>query len=151
MAFLSKIVVRGLQSYWRLSRGMELVVQACLIDDKNKIGLVKMYGGGGWRLPCSPVRKGEGLEDALRRLLADECGIALGGRAALFWMYAGDGAAAPSRQTGLFAVRHWMRVASAEEPPLTFFPADALPAALDAEDAARICQITEGRAPFEVC
>jgi hypothetical protein len=44
-----------------------------------------------------------------------------------------------------------MRATSAEEPSLTFFPADALPAALDAEDAARICQITEGRAPFEVC
>jgi ADP-ribose pyrophosphatase YjhB (NUDIX family) len=151
LAFLSRIVVRGLQSYWRLSRGTELLAQACVIDAKNKIGLVKMERGDGWRLPCSPVRTGEGLEDALRRLLADDCGIALGTRPALFWMYAGDAAAGPSRQTGLFVVRDWTRTASREEPSLAFFPADALPAALDAEDAARICQATEGRAPFEVC
>jgi ADP-ribose pyrophosphatase YjhB (NUDIX family) len=151
LAFLSRIVVRGLQSYWRLSRGMELVVQACLIDEKNKVGLVKRNGGNCWRLPSSPVRNGEGLEDALQRLLADDCAIALGSRPALFWMYAGDATARPSRQTGLFAVRHWTRTASPEEPSLAFFPADALPATLDAEDAARICQVTEGRAPFEVC
>jgi hypothetical protein len=51
LAFLSRIVVRGLQSYWRLSRGTELLAQACVIDEKNKVGLVKMERGDGWRLP----------------------------------------------------------------------------------------------------
>jgi ADP-ribose pyrophosphatase YjhB (NUDIX family) len=151
LAFLSKIVVRGLQSYWRLSRGMELVAQACVIDGENRVGLVKLDQRDGWQLPRSSVRQGEGLEDALRRLLADGCGIAVVDRPALFWMYAGDAAARPSRQTGLFVVRRWTRTVSPEDMSLTFFPADALPPELDAKDAARICQASEDRAPFEVC
>ena len=150
LAFLSKIVVRALQSYWRLSRGIELVAQACVLDGENKVGLVKTDHGDGWQLPRSSVRRGEGLEDALRRLLADDWGIAVVTRPTIFWLYTGD-AAGPSRQTGLFVVRHWTRTAPPEETSLTFFPADALPAALDAQDAARICQASEDRAPFEVC
>jgi hypothetical protein len=149
LAFLSKIVVRGLQSYWRWARGLRLVAQACLFDTTGRVGLVNASSGDGWRLPRTGVRRGEALEDALSRLLGDDLGIDIGSRQELFWMYT-EVNGALGGQTGLFVVRAWMQT-SRKPPTLVFFGLDALPAALDADDAARICQAAEGRAPFEVC
>lgn len=149
MAFLTKIIVRGLQSYWRLTRGLTLVAQACLFDTDNRVALVKTGAGGGWGLPRMTVHNGEALEDALRRLLHDDLGIDAAARQDPFWMYAEVGPNSAG-QTGLFVIRQWTRKPGTKS-PFTFFDLDALPATLDAEDAARICQAAEGRAPFEVC
>lgn len=152
VAFLSRMVVRGLQSYWRLTRAIALVAEACVVDADSHVALVKQTGSQvgrqGWSLPRTAVRKGEALEDALRRGLRDEFGIDVNSGAGLFWMYA-EASPIKNTQTGLFVVRQW----TTHSPPtgLTFFPLDGLPPGLDPEVAARICQAIEGRVPFEVC
>ena len=148
VAVLSRMIVRGLQNYWRLTRAIALIAEACVLDADNQVALVKHSGRQGWSLPRTAVRKGEALEDALRRGLRDEFGIDVNFGAGLFWMYA-EAAPIKNTQTGLFVVRQW--TTHSPSTSLTFFPLDGLPPGLDPEVAARICQAIEGRVPFEVC
>jgi ADP-ribose pyrophosphatase YjhB (NUDIX family) len=142
------MVVRGLQSYWRLTRAITLVAEACILDAGNQVALVEHTGRQGWSLPRTAVRKGEALEAALRRGLRDEFGIDVNSGIDLFWLYA-EAPPAKNTQTGLFVVRQW--TTRSPGTGLVFFPLDGLPAGLDPEMAARICQAVEGRVPFEVC
>jgi ADP-ribose pyrophosphatase YjhB (NUDIX family) len=149
LTFLSKIILSVLQFYWRATRGIALAVEACLIDAEHRVALIKVDAGDGWQLPRTAVRKGEGLDDALRRFLMDKHHIRIDPGPELFWLYAG--AQGSNGQTGLYVVRQWQQ----DKPPagagLSFFGLSALPASLPSQDAARIRQAVEGRAPFEVC
>lgn len=147
---LSRFVVRGIQGYWRLTRGSSLGVEACLVDGDNQVLLVKNADGGGWRLPAGVVRKGETLKAALRRSLRDECGIDVGDAPRLFWVYAEDSDAA-SKKTGFFIVRQWRYSTGSASAETALFKRDALPAPITQRAAARIGQALEGRAPTEVC
>lgn len=150
MAFLSKIVVRGLQSYWRLTRGATLAAEACLIDAKKRVGLVRSGSGHGWLLPRTAVRKGEALEQALRRFFKDTHEIDINSGLDPFWVY--DDASAGARGwVALFVIEDWKTMRPSVAPGLRFFDLTDLPPGLDARDAARICQAVEGRTPFEVC
>ena len=149
---LSKIIARGLQSYWRLSRGATLAAEACLIDTSNRVGLVKSSSDGGWLLPRTAVRKGEAMEEALQCVFRDTYGIEFASGLDPFWVYDdGDGSARSGGWVGLFVIRGWTTVPTSAGQDLTFFDLADLPPGLDARDAARICQAAEGRAPFEVC
>jgi 8-oxo-dGTP diphosphatase len=149
LSLLSKIVVAGLQAYWRATRGIALSVEAVIIDAENRVAFVNANAGGVWRLPSTTVRPGEALADALNRLLIDDHRIRIETNPDLFWMYV----EAPERngQTAVFAVRQWHQDASPSLPGLAFFGLNALPADLPPQDGARIRQAIEGRAPFEVC
>jgi ADP-ribose pyrophosphatase YjhB (NUDIX family) len=146
VAFLSKIVVRSLQGYWRLTRALTLIAEACIIDAENRIALSKTATG--WSLPHTTVRQGEALEDALRRLLKDECGVEATAIPSLFWTYAET---APAGQTGVFVIRQWMKTPVWQGSQLAFFDCGAFPAGLDDKDAARIREAIGDRTPFEVC
>lgn len=150
LSFLSKIVMRGLRLYWRATRGITLAVEACFIDAEGRVALVKAGAGNGWRLPRTTVRKGEALDDALRRFLMNEHHIRIDSKLHLFWMYA-ESAPKPNGQTGLYVVRQWRQDKSPAASDLSFFGLNALPAGLPSQDVARIRQAVEGRAPFEVC
>lgn len=150
MAFLSKIVTRGLRVYWRATRGIALAAEACVIDADGRIALAKTDAENGWRLPRTRVCKGEALDDALRRFLAEDYRIRIASCPDLFWMY-GENVPEPDGLTGLYIVRQWRQDVSSAAPGLSFFSLDALPAGLPSRDAARIRQAVEGRAPFEVC
>lgn len=150
MAFLSKIVARGLQSYWRLARGATLAAEACLIDPKNRVGLVRSGVDQGWFLPRTTVRQGEPLEQALRHFFKTAHGIEINFGLDLFWVY-DEPSPGAGGWVGLFVIRGWRTVTPSIAPDLTFFDLTDLPPSLDARDAARICQAVEGRTPFEVC
>jgi 8-oxo-dGTP pyrophosphatase MutT (NUDIX family) len=148
LTFVAKIVVRGLRLYWRATRGLALSAEACLLDVERRVALVKAPTDDGWRLPRTTVRKGEALDEALRRLLWDEHGIRIDARPDLFWLYA-DGPG-HNGQAGFYIVRHWRQERMTAASGLSFFGVDALPDGLASQDAARIRQAIEGRAPFEV-
>ena len=93
MTFLSKIVMRGLRVYWRATRSIALAVEACVIDAEYRIALVKADAKNGWRLPRTRVRKGEALDDALRRFLMEDYRIRIVSRPDLFWMFGESGRA----------------------------------------------------------
>lgn len=149
MTFLSKIILSALQFYWRATRGIALAVEACLIDAEHRVALIKADAGNGWQLPRTTVRKGEGLDDALRRFLMDKHHIRIDPEIEPFWMYAGSPGS--NEQTGLYIVRQWRQDKSPAGASLSFFGISALPAGLPSQDAARIRQAVDGRAPFEVC
>jgi hypothetical protein len=148
---LSKIVVRGLQSYWRWTRGATFTAAACLIDEKKRVvGLVRSSSADGWLLPRTPVCQGEALEQALRRFFKHAHGIDLNPGLNPFWIY-DEASAGSGGWVALFVIEASKIAPTSGAPGLTFFALADLPPGLDPRDAARICQAAEGRTPFEVC
>ena len=61
---------RVLHTYWRFSRGMTLGVRGLVIDEANRVFLVKHSYVSGWHLPGGGVEPNETMIDALIRELA---------------------------------------------------------------------------------
>lgn len=82
MPFLDRIrqplepaIRRAFHAYWRWSRGLTLGVRGLVIDDANRVFLVKHSYIAGWHLPGGGVEPGETLIDALIRELGEEGNI----------------------------------------------------------------------------
>ena len=60
---------RVAHTYWRFTRGMTLGVRALVIDERNRVFLVKHSYVSGWYLPGGGVEPGETVIDALIREL----------------------------------------------------------------------------------
>lgn len=147
---LSRLVARVLQNYWRLTRGLKLGAEACVVDAADRVMLVKSPDQNGWFLPCGIVRSGETLDDALRRCLRTEHGIEVKSKPKLFWIYTEEGGS-QCQQTGLFVIEQWKQTTPSSPVTAAFFRLDGLPADIDPQTAARISHIIEGRTPSEVC
>jgi len=150
MAFFSRIVTSGFRIYWRATRSFALAAEACVIDEANRIALIKTGTENGWRLPRTNVRNGEAVDEALQRLLTENLQIRTESFPDLFWIYR-ESTSEPPGLTSLYVVRQWHRGGTSPPSGLSFFALGLLPAGLPAQDAARIRQAAEGRAPFEVC
>ena len=66
---------RVLHIYWRHARGLTLGVRGLVIDEMNRVFLVKHSYVAGWHLPGGGVEPGESALDALIRELAEEGNI----------------------------------------------------------------------------
>ena len=69
------VLRRVLHIYWRFSRGMTIGVRGLVIDEANRVFLVKHSYVNGWHLPGGGVERGETLIDALIRELSEEGNI----------------------------------------------------------------------------
>ncbi|MBS0252850.1 MAG: NUDIX domain-containing protein [Proteobacteria bacterium] len=143
---LSRWIVRAFQKYWRLARGLDLFVEACVVDEAGCTLMVQNESGSTWELPAGLVHNGENLETALRRVLRERAGIEVNGNPALSFFYAG----AKDRHIGVYRVRHWRRVTEPSARKVRFFPFHSLPPNIAAQTAERIRRSVQDRIAPEV-
>jgi ADP-ribose pyrophosphatase YjhB (NUDIX family) len=151
---LNRIGAWLLQRYWRMTRGLRLRAEGCIIDAEQRVLLLQKTTGdaSGWQLPGGLVEDGEAGEQALSRILRAQTGI-VPQSPELFWIYANTGPA-PGDHIALYAVRDWQETnAEPADLPNTrraFFRVTEMPDSVDAATLDRIIQILDGRAPDKV-
>jgi ADP-ribose pyrophosphatase YjhB (NUDIX family) len=134
--------------YWRFARGMTLGVRAVVLDNENRVFLVKHSYVSGWHLPGGGVETGETLREALTRELVEEGRIELLNEPALFGVYLNSHVSRRDH-VAVYLVRHF-RQDRLPEPnreiiDCGFFETQALPEETTLGTRLRISEVTENR------
>jgi 8-oxo-dGTP pyrophosphatase MutT (NUDIX family) len=142
---------RAFHLYWRFARGMTLGVRAVVLDDKNRVFLVKHSYVSGWHLPGGGVEVGETFLHALGRELMEEGRIELTGGAVLHGVFF-NSYASRRDHVAVYVIRHF-RQDRLPEPNREivgcgFFAADALPADTTEGTRLRIAEVLQNRPPI---
>jgi 8-oxo-dGTP pyrophosphatase MutT (NUDIX family) len=138
-----------LHTYWRFSRGMTLGVRGLIIDEANRVFLVKHSYVSGWQLPGGGVEPNETMLDALIRELAEEGNIEPTAPPMLHGMFF-NSRVSRRDHVAVYVLRDFRQTA----PPVPnheiiahgFFKLDELPNDTTAGTRARIIEVM-GRAP----
>ena len=142
---------RVLHLYWRFARGMTLGVRAVVLDDDNRVFLVKHSYVAGWHLPGGGVEVGETFRDALRRELAEEGRIELGGNPSLHGIFLNSHVSRRDH-VAVYLVRQFTQdrlpEPNREIVACGFFEAGALSAETTDGTRLRIAEMLQGKAPI---
>jgi ADP-ribose pyrophosphatase YjhB (NUDIX family) len=146
-------VRRLLHFYWRFSRGMTLGVRAAVLDDQDRVFLIRHTYVRGWHLPGGGVEPGESVIEALGRELREEAGIEATGLPQLHGVFH-ERAASDRDHVLLYVIREFHAIAAkapdAEIAEAGFFPLNALPDGTTRGTRARLDEIATGRPPAPV-
>lgn len=115
----------------RFTRGMTMGVRALVVDDSERVLLVRHTYVNGWYFPGGAIDPGEHAFDAVGRELTEEAGIALSGPPRLLSVFQNAHASARDHVV-LFHCPDWIQehtpnVPNREIAEVGFFPMDDLP------------------------
>jgi ADP-ribose pyrophosphatase YjhB (NUDIX family) len=133
-----------LRPFLRLQRGLTLGAQGVVIDQDDRILLVRHTYRPGWFFPGGGVEWDETLETALARELEEEVDVTLTGPAQLHGVFA-NFASFPGDHVAVFVVRQWRRRADyhkrGEIAEAGMFERRDLPELTDAGTRVRLAEI----------
>ncbi|MBK1867509.1 NUDIX domain-containing protein [Aestuariivirga sp. YIM B02566] len=147
---LSRILIRVLQPWFRLRRGMTLGVRIVVLDDANRVFLVRHGYAPGWLLPGGGVERGQTFYDAVERELAEEGGIVPDERPVLHGLFSNE-AKFRGDHVACFVLRKFTRkdwTPTLEIREAGFFPVADLPEGTTGGTRRRIAEVLEGRTPL---
>jgi 8-oxo-dGTP pyrophosphatase MutT (NUDIX family) len=148
---LEPLLRRIFHLYWRLVRGMTLGVRAVVLDDDNRVFLVKHSYVAGWHLPGGGVEVGESFGEALRRELMEEGRIACSAEPALHGLFFNSHVSRRDH-VAVYLVRHFRQdrqpKPNREIVACGFFEMTALPAETTQGTRLRISEVIEEREPI---
>ncbi len=137
----------------RFTRGMTLGVRGMVIDQENRIFLVRHSYVRGWHMPGGGVEPGESLEEALAKELREEGNLEIRSEPVLIGIYLNQ-AASRRDHVAVFLIRDFAQTAphvpDREIVETGFFPLDALPSETTQATRRRILEALSGekRSPF---
>ena len=148
----SRLISWGLHTYWRFSRGMTLGVRGVVLDEDNRVFLIRHTYVPGWHLPGGGVETGETALEALERELHEEACIAMDEPPALFGVFFNRKIS--RRDHVLVYVIRRFTVLEVKRPDREiaeagFFPLDRLPEGTTVATRNRLAEILEGQKPSQ--
>lgn len=133
--------------YSRFARGMTLGTRALVLDDENRVFLVKHSYVAGWHLPGGGVETGETILDSLKRELIEEGRIELIGEPQLHGLFY-NRRISRRDHVAVYVIRHWrqdcMPRPNHEIVACGFFAVADLPADTTPGTRRRICEVLQG-------
>jgi 8-oxo-dGTP pyrophosphatase MutT (NUDIX family) len=147
---LEPLLRRFFHLYWRFARGMTLGVRAVVLDEHERVFLVKHSYVSGWYLPGGGVEVGETLRHALQRELMEEGAVELTGEPVLHGVFLNSHVSRRDH-VAVYVVRQF-RQDRIPEPnheiaECRFFATDALPADISPGSRLRISEVLRGEQP----
>ncbi len=144
------VIRRVLHSYWRFARGMTFGVRAVVLDEANRVFLVKHSYVSGWHLPGGGVEVGETAVQSLTRELIEEGNIVLEGTPQLHNIFF-NRRVSRRDHVAVYVVRQFHQSGAprpnSEIVATSFFDIHDLPDDTTRGTRARIREVIEGVAP----
>lgn len=140
---------RLFQVWFRFSRPMTLGARVIVRDEEGRFLLVRHGYTPGWYLPGGGVERGETLEEAAVRELAEEGGVQATASLRLVHVFA-NFASFPGDHVALFEAPAWAPCPPRSGPEIAergFFPANALPDGATRATRARIRETVQALDP----
>lgn len=148
---LEPLLRRGFHLYWRIARGMTLGVRGIVLDDDNRVFLVRHSYVDGWHLPGGGVEVGETFLEALRRELVEEGRIELMDTPVLHGVFF-NGHVSRRDHVAVYVVRQFRQdrlpAPNHEIVECGFYDAGALPVETTWGTRLRIAEVLHGAAPI---